>query len=429
MPKVKRTVTEESEVQAPLPEGSPVPTEDNLWDHMAGLTPGEWQTHEFYVYQHQPPVTKKEGESAYRKKYGEPFTQDDLHAILPQASVIRIIEKIRGERGDKKTWYIAFVPENPEAAARTVAARGSETAEILKATQEAMKASSAITNEAMTAGLGVLAEAQKRSIEMMPKQGSLASELADLKNAGLLNTGGAFDFDKLKGLITFVLPMLKDMGILRAPADPAKAQFSDLTAMFKFVRTLGIEPGEGLDAAEKASPWISVFQSVGPGIFKSIENVTGNIARMLEIRFALAGGRLPQSVSPPANAQVTVQASPVSPEPTPATGPASPPTPSAAGVPPQQITTLEDWLKNQILRFYVENMAPRRVARWLRMTVPEMAVTLEKAPEPMVEQFWASDPILSKIDGAEKGKAWRASVIAQLKGEKGEEKESAAAKA
>ena len=86
------------------------------------------------------------------------------------------------------------------------------------------------------------------------------------------------------------------------------------------------------------------------------------------------------------------------------------------------MTTLEDWLKTQILRFYGENMAPRRVARWLRMTVPDMATTLENAPEPMVQQFWETDPILSKIDGEEKGKAWRAGVIAQLKGEKAEEK-------
>jgi hypothetical protein len=421
MPKVKREVTETSEIEVPQPEGGLAPTEENLWDHMASLTPGEWQTHEFYVYQQQPPVTKKEGESAYRKKYGEPFTQDDLHAILPQASVIRVIEKIKGERGDRKTWYIAFVPENPEAVTARAVARGSETAEILHATQEAMKASSTITNAAMTAGLDVLAEAQKRAIEMMPKPGSLASELADLQKAGLLNTGEGFDFEKLKGLIAFVLPLLKETGLIRPPTDAAKAQFSDLTGMIKFVRTLGIEPGEAIQGAEKSSPWISVFQSVGPVIFKSIENTTSNIARMLEMRFALAGGRVSPGATPPANPQVTVQASPISPEPAPATPAAAPPASPAAGVPPQ-MTTLEDWLKTQILRFYGENMAPRRVARWLRMTVPDMATTLENAPEPMVQQFWETDPILSKIDGEEKGKAWRAGVIAQLKGEKAEEK-------
>jgi hypothetical protein len=387
---------------------------------MATLTPGEWQTHEFYVYQHQPPVTKKEGESAYRKKYGEPFTEDDLHAILPQASVIRVIEKIRGERGDKKTWYLAFVPENPEAVAARVQARGSETAEILKATQEAMKASSAITNEAMTAGLGVLAEAQKRSIEMMPKPGSLAEELAQLKAAGLLNTGGGFDFAKLKDLIVFVLPTLKDLGILRPAVNPEKVQFSELAGAIKFVRTLGIEPGEALDGAEKVSPWIGVAQTIGPAVMGSLERITGNLARMLEIRYRLAGGTQPNSPEP--GASVTSQALPAQAAPAVvATG--NSPT-SAAGVPPQ-ITTLDDWLKQQVLRFYTESKAPRQVARWLRMTVPELAAQLAAAPEPMIEQFFSADPILSKIGTDERAQSWRAGVIAQLQGSS-EEKEPAA---
>jgi hypothetical protein len=59
------------------------------------------------------------------------------------------------------------------------------------------------------------------------------------------------------------------------------------------------------------------------------------------------------------------------------------------------------------------------------MTVPELAAQLAAAPEPMIEQFFSADPILSKIGTDERAQSWRAGVIAQLQGSS-EEKEPAA---
>src|SRR5208282_95294 len=144
-----------------------------------------------------------------------------------------------------------------------------------------------LQREAVRQGMGILGDAYKQGMLMMPKPGSTADELVKLKEAGLLNTGNSngFGLADIKVLLEWGLPRLREMGILGTiakEADPKK-EFEKVLELIEVVETrFGRSKGE-------ASVWPTVIQTFGPPIVKMFDNITANVADIFRARAAMSG--------------------------------------------------------------------------------------------------------------------------------------------
>lgn len=409
MPKVKRTTTEVQEIDQQQPESPPTYADEDIWDHLDKLQDSEFVDGShvklaYYVYQDQPAVTKKEGESAYAKIYSQRFTADDLRALNPSATRWKIIEKVMGDRTSRKTFYVAMMPAAaaPGSVSPLLAAQPSEMGQALKTVVDLAADRTGVQREAMHQSMQVMGEAYKRGIEMMPKSGSIADELGKLKEAGLLNlgnTGPAFGLTEVKGLLEWGLPKLKEWGFMVQPeknADPKK-EFERVVELIDVIETRFGKAAKGSDQV-----WPMVIQTFGPSVVKLVDNITLNIADIFRAKAAMSGNPLPERPVQQPVAEATAS-------------PGAIQTPQATNVQP----SAQDYIK---MRFVVlcreeadqEKPDAENIANWLEMTAPQLAELLAKTAEDGVMQFLAVDSILKEIGFDEKAMALKKAIYAEL---------------
>lgn len=410
MPKMKRTTTEVQEIDQQQPESPPTYANEDIFDHLDKLhdtdfVQGSNVKLAYYVYQDQPAVTKKEGESAYAKIFSQRFTHDDLRALNPMATRWKIIEKVMGDRTSRKTFYVAMMP----AAAAPAAAmpmlgvgQPSEMGQALKTVVDLAADRTGVQREAMKQSMDVMGEAYKRGIEMMPRSSSIADELGKLKTAGLLNmgNGNGFGFAEVKVLLEWGLPKLKELGIIGSPektADPKK-EFERLVEMIDVIETRFGKAAKGSDQV-----WPMVFQTFGPSVVKLVDNITLNIPDIFRAKAAMSGNPLPERPAQQPVAEVM-----------PSQPGQQPPTTSPNGQPSAQ-----DYIKMRFVvlcRQELEEETPEaeNIAKWLEMTCPQLAELLAKTPEDGVMQFLSVDSILKEIGMDEKSMSLKKAVYAEL---------------
>jgi hypothetical protein len=395
MPKVKRTTTEVQEIEQPQVEAKPTLADFDMFDHFDKLkdsdfVDGSLVKRKYYLYQDQPPPGKVDGEPGYAAVWCKRFSADDLRVLNPNVTRWKIIEKVMGDIGSRKTWLVSMMPLPPNAtvAPGTVPAT-SEMGQAFKTVAELAQDRTGVQREAMTASMGILGEAYKRGIDMMPKPGSFAEELKTLKETGLLNIekpNGGFGLTEVKGLLEWGLPRLKELGLLGAVTPPDSKKELD--------RVLGlidvIENRFGKSKRDD-SVWPLVIQTFGPSLAGSLERISFNVARMIE---AKAG--LPVSAPAPAAGNGEANVARVS----------SPATPgeqlAPAAQPGQPVMSPQDYVKLRLVALCYEELMEdspdaSNIANWLHMTAPQLTRQLVGLPEAGVMGFLNSDPVLKTV--------------------------------
>ena len=413
MPRVKRTTTEEQVIEQPQVESPPTYADKDLFDRLDSLqdtdfVEGSHVKLAYYIYQDQPAVTKKEGESAYAKIFSQRFTADDLRAINPQATRWKIIEKVMGDRTRRDTYYVAMMPQQTTQGGPTPATVGmgavqSDMATTLKTVVDLASDRTGVQRQAMTQSIDIMGEAYKTGLEMMkPQSGSLAKQLTELKEAGLLATGntGGMDLEKIQKLIEWGIPLLRNSGILPA-ITAAKDPKKELESTLEFLDAIQ----ERFGKASKGEPslWPIVVQTFGPSVVRMLDNMTSNVADIFRAKAAMAG--------------ITVQPSPkvaeAGTEAAAATPAAQPPAPE------DQAPSAQDYVKLCFVRLCQDELKEEKpdaenIANWLEMTAPQLAELLAKTPEPGVMQFLDVDAILKYIGSDEKAMTFKKAVYAEL---------------
>jgi hypothetical protein len=152
--------------------------------------------------------------------------------------------------------------------------------------------------------------------------------------------------------------------------------------------------------------WLNLLSTFGPQVAKTLENVTGNVVRILELRSGLAGT--------PGGGTAIVPASAMQP----ALQPAPPPTaaPPANGTPataPGQ--NISDWIKQQLVNLYKAGYNARRIALWVEMTAPELITELSKVPDALAVKLFDADPILYNIGQDDPANEFKAALLKRLR--------------
>jgi hypothetical protein len=403
MPKVKRVVTETSEVTKPsTPEEEGelhVQSEEDLWDHVAGIKPEDWRNRSFYIWQIEPPITKKEGEPAYVVQWQEPFTPEMLSQRAPEGKRFKIMEKVTGRR-ERPIWFIAMVPRPGQVQPGAVTqqnsgqAMGNDTAQVLRDATNALKQSPQLLDEAARKGQEMMSRAYTSALETVAKPVDVTESIIKLQTAGIIpKPGAAFDWKGAFDFFRQALPLVKDalheMGF--KPQAVEKAKFGEMREMLEFLDEVG-----GLKAGAKSNPWLEL----APKLLSTLETVSGNVARSVGAR----------------------QAPPGVPE---ASNPAQQPTagPNGVGAPPAAVPAvqqedhgIQNFIKHKIVEFFYkkDEVELETVAVWIEMTAPDLASLLRSVPKDQILPQLKSDSILGPVAADPAGSKFFEDVIDAL---------------
>jgi hypothetical protein len=403
--KVKRTVTEVSEVPAAEPELPAVPGETDLWDYLDSLKDDDWPKRVFYVYQLEPPITKVVGQAAYREKFQSKFNVEMLRDLDPNVRVWKVMEKVYGSPGQRAVWIIPVVPRAQSSADHAaVAAATSDSARIFDKGAEVLERAQAITQSAVNKSVEIMGGAYQKAVEMQAKPAeSTADVLVKMKELGLLKGESGLDFEKIQNFFGFALTALKEAGIIGVkPQENAKNKLGEITEILDFFEQRGLR-----GAAPEASPWLQLLASFGPQVAKTLENVTGNVVRILELRAGLAG--TPAAGPPAAPSPSAIQ------PPLPSAPPAAPTAPPNGTPPANQPQIISEWIKAQLVNLYKGGYNARQVARWVEMTAPDLITELSKVPDAMALALFDADPVLHNIGQDDAAKEFKAALLKRLR--------------
>jgi len=215
-----------------------------------------------------------------------------------------------------------------------------------------------------------------------------------------LNTGGTgMDLDKIKALVEWSIPMLKEAGLIRPASqeDPEKK----LDGLFRLLDVMETRFGK---SDSKAGTLVTVLQTVGPQLAKSLENISNNIALVFQARASmstapqLAGASIQANTAPPGN---------------PASAPPSIPPTRPDNISPQ------DYIKIRLVELCHEELEggdpdAENIANWLQMTAPQLAGLLANASEAEVLKFLEADHILVQIGSSSEAVKFKTMVIREL---------------
>ena len=360
---------------------------------------------EIYVWQIEPGITKKEGEPGYAIRSCAPVSLDMISDRLPLATRVKIMQKVRGDRS-RKIWMVALVPKPAAPAGATQSAGvGSDAVAMLNKGAEMLKATTAISETAMGKSVEIMGDAYRQAVQLQAKPGeSTADVLVKMKELGLLKSDSGFDFEKAKGFLSFGVELLKSAGVVGgAPKEAAKNKLGEISEILDFFESRGMR-----GAAAETSPWMGLLTTLAPAALRSLENVTANLTRIMELR--LAG----TAVTSPAAAA----ASPAQPA-LPSTASAPP----AASVPPgatpaSQEQNIGNWIKQNLVALYKAGYTPRRVAQWVEMTAPGLIAELAKVPDAVALTLFNADPILQQLGQDAQATEFKAELLKRLKAAK-----------
>jgi len=395
MAKVKRTVTEEAVVERPQTVEEAAAAEvmepglGEFWEHLESLTDKDIQGREFWVYQLEPPPTKKQGEPAYITVFKEKFGPDTLAQQFPHVITFKIWEKILGSNS-RRIWWHQQVPRSANSGSPglggTSAASGQASESVMRELTASFTKSPELLQKAASQGLDIQAAAFRAALETAGKPTDLIEGLIKARAAGLLPEAAKFDWKEVRETVKDLLVFLKDQGVIGRT--PEKIHYNELTEIINFVRELDGGRSDG-----KTSIW----EQIAPRALQTLENITGNIAN-------IANTRRPAVVPNGPAPAVAAAASGASAE------PAKPPSPASTAPAPRAVTpeeardVINTWIAARVLELYMEKDEKgeplndaETVGNWLGLTAPDLAALIEQAPGDAALNFLKGHPIIGKI--------------------------------
>lgn len=407
MAKVKRTVSETAILDRPADGDDKtelhVQAEQDLWDHISELKPDDWRNRSFYIWQIEPPITKKEGEPAYVVQWSEPFTADMLQARAPDGKRFKIMEKVTGQR-ERPIWFIAMVPRSPAQAAASAqnasVGNNPDLRQLASDMTKALQSSPQLVEEASRAGLKIVGDAYKTALDTAGKPMDVVGSLIQLQTAGLISKPEAFNWKEAKEFARELLPTIKEM---LGGGSKAKSGIEEIRDLLGLMDELGV-----LGGGRNGSIWADLAPKIG----ESLEKVTGNIATIMSARRTI--------IQQPANPTATRVNGAEPPH------PAEPQAPAAQSTPAEQARELqakiEMWLKIRFIELYSDKdekgehtTDAETLGNWVAMTIPQLAQLLEVAPMEQAMEFFKKDPILGPIANDEKGAKYLEEMIKAIK--------------
>jgi hypothetical protein len=412
MPKVKRTVSETAILDRPADEENKselhIQAEQDLWDHIAELTDKDWQNRSFYVWQIEPPITKKEGEPAYVVQWSERFTPDMIQARAPEGKRFKIMEKVTGRR-ERPIWFIAMVPRSPaqpSSSAQSYAGNGNpDLRQLASDMTKALSSSPQLLEEASRKGLAIVGDAYATALSTAGKPANIVEGLIQLQTAGIIPRSEPFNWKEMRELIKEILPAVKE---ITGAGSKAKSGIEEIRELVSFMDELGVL-GRGN---------VSIWAELAPKLAETAKDISGNIAQIVNARRPFV--QQPPQPNPTVTrvnegSTATTSAAPAAAAPSPQVSPADAMRDLQAKI--------EMWLKLRFVELYSEKDEKgehfndaETLGSWIQLTIPQLAALLEVAPMDKAMEFFKADPILAQIATDENGVKYLEEVIKAIKG-------------